>query len=142
MFLSSNHNSFLYVIFFLQVRISRPVRDLILKLSEVGWLYSEVHKFCQSQQNRGSMSKSASVGHISGLNGRAKLSQSISHSAISQLGGTSTLAPPLSMAAGLGHSAGPTLVNQALVLALKDHLNEHCRLIAVLEAQVTISTRE
>ena len=39
-------------------------------------------------------------------------------------------------------SGGPTLVNKALVLALKDHLNEHCRLIAVLEAQVRFSSSE
>ena len=73
---------------FVQVCIPKPQRDLILKLAEVGWLYSEVHKYCESQQNRGGgVSKSVSAGNINSLlllTGRGgKLSQSVSHSALS-----------------------------------------------------------
>ncbi|KAF2358866.1 Gamma-tubulin complex component protein [Trinorchestia longiramus] len=127
-----------------KVRISKPVRDLILKLSEVGWLYSQVQKFCEGQQSRGGvLNKSASVGNMSAAGALGHLTQSMSYNALSsfQLPSGAILDPAAGRPAedransASNFSSGPTLVNQALVLALRDHLNEHCRLIAVLEAQ-------
>lgn len=68
-------------------------KEIILKLSNVGWLYSQVKDFCEWG------------GSISGNERMADKT-----------------------AAGL--------VNQSLVLALREELSDYCRLIALLEAQV------
>ncbi|MPC17584.1 Gamma-tubulin complex component 3 [Portunus trituberculatus] len=76
-----------------KVRLSPSQKEIILKLSDVGWLYSQVKDFCE-------------------------------------WGGT---------IAGNERTADRTaagLVNQSLVLALREELNDYCRLIALLEAQI------
>lgn len=75
--------------------MSPSQKEIILKLSDVGWLYSQVKDFCE-------------------------------------WGGS---------IAGNEHTTDRTaagLVNQSLVLALREELNDYCRLIALLEAQVCI----
>ena len=84
--LYSNYNAYF------QLRLSPGKKDLIMKLIEVGWLYSKVKRFCETH---------------------AKDPSKFDHQY---------------------HGSG--LVNQSLVLALKEQLNEFCRLIAVLESQV------
>nr|XP_053650561.1 gamma-tubulin complex component 3-like [Cherax quadricarinatus] len=76
-----------------KVRLSASQKELILKLSDVGWLYNKVQSFCEWG------------GSVAGSERTA---------------GRST--------------AG--LVNQSLVLALREELTEYCRLIALLEAQI------
>ena len=68
---------------------------MILKLSEIGWLYTHVKKFCESHTR--------TVDHHADRN-----------------------------------TSGAGLVNQSFILALREELNEYCRLIAILEAQVQI----
>lgn len=76
-----------------KVRLSPSQKEIILKLSDVGWLYSQVKDFCEWG------------GIIAGNERTADRT-----------------------AAGL--------VNQSLVLALREELNDYCRLIALLEAQI------
>lgn len=76
--------------------MSLSQKELIMKLTEVGWLYNQVKNFCE-------------------WGGR----------------GTGSERTTDRTAAGL--------VNQSLVMALREELNEYCRLIAVLEAQVRMS---
>lgn len=76
-----------------KVRLSLSQKELIMKLTEVGWLYNQVKNFCE-------------------WGGR----------------GTGSERTTDRTAAGL--------VNQSLVMALREELNEYCRLIAVLEAQI------
>lgn len=76
-----------------KVRLSPGQKEIILKLSDVGWLYSQVKDFCEWG------------GSISGNDRMADRT-----------------------AAGL--------VNQSLVLALREELSDYCRLIALLEAQI------
>ena len=65
-----------------QARISNRQKDLILKLSEVGWMYSRLEKFCQTQQITG-IGKSSSMGNINLLSpARRGISQSTSYSAL------------------------------------------------------------
>lgn len=76
-----------------KVRLSRSQKEIILKLSDVGWLYNQVQNYCE-------------------------------------WGG---------VIAGNERSSDRTaagLVNQSLVLALREELSEYCRLIALLEAQI------
>nr|XP_045616749.1 gamma-tubulin complex component 3 homolog [Procambarus clarkii] len=76
-----------------KVRLSHSQKEIILKLSDVGWLYNKVQNFCEWG------------GSIAGNERTSDRTAS-------------------------------GLVNQSLVLALREELTEYCRLIALLEAQI------